>query len=254
MYTSSPVRRSADSSTSNMMVSWLSQVGPVRWQRSRAGDCRESVTGKRSWLPVSRLSISPLNAPTSRWIQRLPCAQGGADHGGPQGPGRGDHRPAGLDDDRDLVGQSGQASRDRRRVIRQRRHGARIAGGEAAADVHHLEEHLLGGELVHHLGDGAQRRPPGLRQQHLGADVEGDAVRAQPPVAGAQQQAGGRLDVDAELALAGHAAADLVGGEPHVRRPRRGRAAASLSSSSSESKAKRHTAFRVRAGDVRRPA
>src|SRR5204862_128875 len=34
---------------------------------------RESLTGYRSWLPVSSASIRPLNAPTSRCTQRCPC-------------------------------------------------------------------------------------------------------------------------------------------------------------------------------------
>ena len=64
------------SQTWSRMVSWLSQLGPVRVHgTSVRWPAAGMVTGKRSSQPDSSASIRPWNAPASRLTRSVPWRQ-----------------------------------------------------------------------------------------------------------------------------------------------------------------------------------
>ena len=92
----------------------------------------------------------------------------------------------------------GEAAVDSRQVLRQvRRDHARIDRREAAADVDDIGQHAGAHQGAAGLG---HRRLEGRRTHALAADVEADAHQVLGGAAGGQQQGGGVVHLDAELA------------------------------------------------------
>ena len=219
MNTRSPVVRSADSGTSNRIVSWLSQVGPVRWHGS--GPARTRVA-HREPQPVARLQA--LHQPVERaHVEMHPLAaapHSGADHRCDQRARLGDQRPAGLGDRAHRVRQAG---RGRPGSPRRTRPSAAAAGRTRAgkppptstissrdarrrASRHHPATSSSG---AFHAGAASSATRRGTPPRTAAAPGRGRPAAGRP-----------RPRLDPELALARHVAVDVGRGEPHhdVRR------------------------------------